>query len=229
MSETDGAQGDTTARGIDMQSRFRGFLPVVIDLETGGLNAATDAILEIAAVVLVMDENGIMRPEAARFHNVAPFEGSRLDPVSLEITGIDPADPAREAKPEREAFADVFAMIRKAVKAQACKRAILVAHNAHFDHAFINAASARHNLKRNPFHPFSHFDTASFAGLACGQTVLARACEVSGIDFDENSAHSAHYDAEKTAELFCHIVNRWKQLGGWPVDALHCPANPAIS
>ena len=89
--------------------------------------------------------------------------------------------------------------------------------NSHFDHGFLNAASERNNLKRNPFHPFSSFDTATLSGLAYGQTVLARACEVADIEFDNNEAHSARYDAEKTAELFCKIVNKWKDLGGWPI------------
>ena len=61
-------------------------------------------------------------------------------------------------------------MIRDAMKPKACKRAILVGHNAHFDHGFVRAASARHGLKRDPFHPFSCFDTATLSGLAFGQT-----------------------------------------------------------
>ncbi|HAV68246.1 MAG TPA: ribonuclease T, partial [Alcanivorax sp.] len=35
--------------------RFRGFLPVVVDVETGGFDARNDALLEIAAVLLDMD------------------------------------------------------------------------------------------------------------------------------------------------------------------------------
>ena len=80
---------------------------------------------------------------------------------------------------------------------------------------FLNAAAARCGIKRNPFHPFSSFDTATLAGLAYGQTVLAKACQAAGIDFDGKEAHSARYDTEKTAELFCGIVNRWKEMGGW--------------
>ncbi|MFB0969134.1 MAG: exonuclease domain-containing protein, partial [Pseudomonadales bacterium] len=64
------------------------------------------------------------------------------------------------------------------------------------------------------FHPFSSFDTATLCGLAYRQTVLARACEVAGISFDADEAHSALYDCEKTADIFCSIVNKWKELGG---------------
>jgi len=109
----------------------------------------------------------------------------------------------------------LFQVVRKEIKEQGCNRAILVGHNAHFDAGFVNAAVERCSIKRNPFHPFSHFDTATLSGLAYGQTVLARACAEAGIEFDNAEAHSAAYDAQKTAELFCGIVNRWKDLGGW--------------
>ena len=201
-----------------MAQRFRTYLPVVVDIECGGFNAKTDAILEIAAVILAMDEKGFLYPDQTCFHRVKPFEGSNIEEAALKFTGIDPWHPMRVARSEPEVFRDIFRIIRKTMKAEGCKRAILVAHNAHFDHGFINAAVERHNLKRNPFHPFSSFDTATLSGLAYGQTVLARACEVAGIEFDGNEAHSAHYDAERTAELFCGIVNRWRELGGWPPE-----------
>lgn len=196
--------------------RFRGFLPVVIDVECGGFNAATDAILEIAAVTLSMTETGLLEPADTHFYRVVPFEGANLEQAALNFTGIDPHHPLRIAHPEDDVFREMFSKIRKKMKTEKCRRAILVGHNAHFDHGFVNAAVERHNLKRNPFHPFSSIDTASISALAYGQTVLARACEAAKIDFDNNEAHSARYDAEKTAELFCDAVNRWQALGGWP-------------
>lgn len=198
-----------------MADRFRGYLPVVIDVETAGFNCRTDALLEIAAVTLSMDENGYLMPDRTYSANVIPFEGANLEPSALAFTGIDPWNPLRQAISEAEALENIFKPIRKAIKAQGCKRAILVGHNATFDHNFVNCAAERQGIKRNPFHPFSTFDTATLAGLACGQTVLAKACEVASIDFDNRSAHSAVYDTEKTAELFCMIVNRWKDMGGW--------------
>lgn len=198
-----------------MAERFRTYLPVVIDVETGGFNAATDAILEVAAVVPEMTDDGVMQIEQTFFQRIIPFEGSNIEEAALKFTGIDPFHPLRIARPERDVFQSMFKMIRESMKAKGCKRAILVGHNAHFDHGFIRAASERHNLKRNPFHPFSSFDTATLAGLAYGQTVLSRACEAARIEFDDKEAHSARYDAEKTAELFCKIVNRWKEMGGW--------------
>ncbi|MBL4679456.1 MAG: ribonuclease T [Pseudomonadales bacterium] len=198
-----------------MAHRFRGYLPVVIDLETGGFNAKTDALLELAAVVIEMDENDLLIPGEKFFFNVEPFEGANLDPASLEFTGIDPLNPLRMAVPEQKALSESFRGIRKHVRDTGCQRAIIVAHNAAFDHGFLNAAADRCNLKRNPFHPFSSFDTATLCGLAYGQTVLARACKEAQIGFDANKAHSAEYDCAKTAEIFCKIVNRWKELGGY--------------
>ena len=198
-----------------MSERFRGYLPVVVDVETAGFNANTDALLEVAASLLTMDEEGMLILDQTIAYNVEPFEGANLERSALEFTGIDPFSPLREAAPEKEALEKLFKPIRKAIKAHGCKRAILVGHNAAFDLSFINAASERAEIKRNPFHPFSCFDTATLAGLAFGQTVLARACDVAGIEFDNRQAHSAAYDTERTAELFSLIVNRWKELGGW--------------
>ena len=191
-----------------MARRFRGFLPVVIDVECGGFNASTDALLEIAAVLIDMDTSGTLRRGATHSFHVQPFPGARLDPAALQVTGIDPHHPLRPALPERDALQRVFREVRRAIHAYACRRAILVGHNAAFDLAFLNAAIARTDMKRNPFHPFSSFDTATLAGAALGQTVLAKAAAVAGLDWDASSAHSAAYDAERTAELFCQVCNR---------------------
>jgi len=194
-------------------ARFRGFLPIVVDVETGGFDARTDALLEIAAVLLRVDGRGCWGLKETISYNVAPFAGARLERAALEFTGIDPADPLRGAVPEREALQAVFKAIRTEVKAQGCTRAVLVGHNPSFDLGFVNAAARRCNLKRNPFHPFSTFDTATLGGLAYGQTVLSRACEVAGIGWDSRDAHCAAYDAAQTARLFCAVVNRWGEPG----------------
>lgn len=210
-----------TEQEVDKQSlladRFRTYLPVVIDVETGGFNPETDAILEVAANVVAFDDTGLLAVEQSFFHRVIPFQGANIEEAALKFTGIDPYHPLRVARQEKEVFQEMFRFIRSAMRSHQCKRAILVGHNAHFDHGFVRAASARHALKRDPFHPFSNFDTVSLSGLAYGQTVLSRACKAAGIAFDEDEAHSARYDAAKTAELFCAIVNRWQKLGGWPL------------
>lgn len=195
--------------------RFRGYLPVVIDIETGGFNAQTDAILEIAATTLEMDDDGTLHIKQTHAFDVEPFEGANLDSDSLAFTGIDPFDPKRAAESEETVFNELFRFVRREVKNNHCKRAILVAHNASFDHQFLNAAIQRTKIKRSPFHPFSSMDTATLAGFAYGHTVLAQACRIANIPFDSSSAHSAAYDAEVTAQLFCQIVNQWRDYGGW--------------
>lgn len=200
-----------------MKQRFRGFMPVVVDVETAGFNAATDALLELAVCPIHMNDDGWLTPGAVTGVHIVPFEGANLDPKSLEFTGIDPYHPLRLAQPEDQALGHAFKPVRTALKDSGCNRAVLVGHNAHFDLNFLNAAVERTGIKRNPFHPFSCFDTATLGGLAFGQTVLARACKSAGIEFDGNEAHSARYDTGRTAELFCAIVNRWTELGGWPL------------
>ena len=195
--------------------RFRGFLPVVVDVETGGFNSAQDALLEIAACILRMDDFGRLFVAETIAVNVEPFEGANIDPKSIEITGIQVDSPLRNAQPEADALRQISQPVRKEVRATGCQRAILVGHNSFFDLSFLNAAIARTNFKRSPFHPFSSFDTATLAGLAFGQTVLSRAVQAAGIDWNEAEAHSAIYDTEKTAALFCAIVNRWKILTGF--------------
>ncbi|XBS68054.1 ribonuclease T [Acerihabitans sp. KWT182] len=202
-----------------LRGRFRGFYPVVIDVESAGFNAATDALLEIAAVTLHMEQGWLAPDQTLHFH-VEPFPGSLLLPEALAFNGIDPSNPLRGAVSEYEALHEIFKMVRKGIKDQGCNRAIIVAHNAGFDHGFLMAAAERANLKRNPFHPFATFDTAALSGLVLGQTVLAKACIAGGIAFDSRQAHSALYDTERTAELFCELVNRWKRLGGWPLPPL---------
>ncbi|MCW5573300.1 MAG: ribonuclease T [Steroidobacteraceae bacterium] len=192
---------------IQMVHRFRGFLPVVVDVETGGFNAATDALLEIAAVMIEIDPAGNLRRGESHSFHVQPFAGANIEPAALAVTGIDPYHPLRPAIPERDALQRIFREVRAGVRATNCRRAVLVGHNAAFDLGFLNAAVARTDMRRNPFHPFSCFDTATLAGVALGQTVLAKAAVVAELDWDPASAHSARYDAERTAELFCQIAN----------------------
>ena len=217
MSDNSKAPQNTAEKNL-LSQRFRGYFPVVIDVETAGFNAQTDALLEIAATTLTLDEHtGQFSLDETIHFNVEPFEGANLEPAALEFTGIDPTNPLRGAVDEKKALTETFKLIRKKMKAAGCQRAIMVAHNAAFDLGFVNAATERCLIKRSPFHPFVSFDTTTLSGLALGQTVLAKACATAQIDFNNSEAHSALYDTEKTAELFCYIVNKWQQLGGWPL------------
>jgi len=197
---------------VDISERFRGFLPVVVDVETGGFDERTDALLEIAAVLLDYDDLGNLKPAKSFTTHVIPFDGANIDSKSLEVNGIDPFHPLRAARAEEEALAHIFTPVRKAVSEANCTRAILVGHNAFFDLKFVNSAAERCRIKKTPFHPFSCFDTVSLCGLAYGQTVLARAAAAADMTWDSKEAHSAIYDTRQTAELFCKVVNRWEEL-----------------
>ena len=196
----------------NMSNRFRGYLPVVLDVETGGFNPGTDALLESAIAMIQMNDSGFLELGETLSFNIKPFQGANIEDSALQFTGIDPDHPFRYAIDEKEALEKMFSKVRKEIKRTGCHRAIVVAHNASFDHSFLCRAAERCEIKRNPFHPFSTFDTATLAGLAYGQTVLARACEAAGISFNNDEAHSAAYDCNKTAELFCQIVNKWERL-----------------
>ena len=197
-----------------LAQRFRGFLPVVVDIETGGFNCVTDALLEIAAVLVEVDPEAGWRRKATIAHHVKPFEGARQEEAALRFNKIDPWHPFRLAVSEAHALENIFEKVRQQVQEHGCSRAILVGHNPAFDLSFLKAAVDRCKTKRNPFHAFSTFDTASLAGVELAQTVLSRAVAAAGLGWQEEEAHSAVYDAEKTADLFCTIVNRWDRLRG---------------
>ncbi|MGS2721852.1 ribonuclease T [Paraglaciecola aestuariivivens] len=200
---------------LELKNRFRGYFPVIVDVETAGFNAKSDALLEIAAVTTKMDANGYFHPDKTFHYHITPFEGANLEKAALDFNGIDPYCALRGALDETEALKDLCKNIRKEQKQADCQRSVIVAHNAAFDQGFVNAAIERSKIKRSPFHPFVSFDTTTLAGLALGQTVLVKACMAAGISFDQNEAHSALYDTQKTAELFCFIVNKWQSLGGF--------------
>lgn len=217
MNDNESQPAQSIATASPIAKRFRGFLPVVVDVETGGFNARTDALLEIAAVMLRLDEGQLALGESFRYM-VKPRPGLNLEPASLEVTGIDPHHPLRPAIDEGDALRELFQIIRRATREAECKRAILVGHNAFFDLSFINAAVERNEIKRNPFHPFSSFDTVTLGGVVFGQTVLRHAVTAAGFEWDESQAHSALYDATMTALLFCTAVNRLATAFQPPVD-----------
>lgn len=197
---------------VTLANRFRGLLPVVIDVETSGLNPATDGLLEIAAVSLVIDGAGRLSRDQTYAYHVEPFCGANLDPKALAVTGIDPFHPLRYAIPEQQALRRIFSKIRKLLEIHQCQRAILVGHNAWFDLSFIQAAVKRCAITSVPFHSFTSLDTATLAAVFLGETVLAKAVRRANIPFDVTQAHSAVYDAERTAELFCYMVNQWQAV-----------------
>ncbi len=195
--------------------RFRGFMPIVVDVETGGFDSKKDALLEVAMQLVDMDDEGLLIPGVIKSHHIIPFEGANLDPKALEFNKIDPHHPFRFAKSEEQALTELFSFVSEHIKKYDCSRAVLVGHNAWFDLTFILQASVRSKTK-SPFHSFTAFDTATLGGIFYGQTVLSKALEKAQIPFDNKLAHSAKYDTEGTTKLFCKMINHYKQLGGWP-------------
>ena len=192
-----------------IKHRFRGFLPVVVDVETAGVDPQKNALLEMCIVLLTLDDQGQFSPADTFFEHILPFKEAVLDPKSLAFNQIDPFQPLRFAIDEKLALEQLFMPINNALKQTKCQRAVLVGHNAWFDLLFIKEAVKRTGVK-SPFHAFTCFDTATLGGLIYGQTVLAKAAKAAGIGFDVNEAHSAIYDAQKTAELFCVMMNTWR-------------------
>ncbi|MBS0288566.1 MAG: ribonuclease T [Proteobacteria bacterium] len=201
----------------NLADRFRGFLPVVIDVETGGVNPQQDALLELAAISIKMDETGLIFPDQTYHFHILPFDGAHLDPEALAFNKIDPFHPFRFAVSEEAALKVFFKAIKKECEQKKCQRAVVVGHNAWFDQQFLNFAASRAKLKSNPFHRFTSLDTATLSALVYGQTVLAKALNLAKIAFKTEEAHSALYDAQCTADLFCTIVNHYQALNGWPM------------
>ena len=192
-----------------LNQRFRKYLPVVVDLETGGFDPINNAILEIAATLIGQnDKYELVVLDTHRYH-IDPYKDLIVEQESLDFTKIKLDHPLRKAVSEKEALTELFKIINKAKSEYSCSRAILVGHNAHFDLAFIKESIKRNNIKKSPFHPFSVLDTVSLGAMHTQQTVLARVCESLSIDYDTNEAHSAAYDAEITAKVFCKIINQF--------------------
>ena len=197
-----------------ISERFRGFLPVVVDLETGGLDPNKNPILELACSFLNYEKEKLV-PHKSFSWDIKPQPNLEIDPSSQLLTGIDPLSDIENRTDEKAAIKSFFKEVRRETKMNECTRAVLVAHNSVLDNSFLNAAIQRHRIKRSPFHPFTTFDTATLGGVAFGHTVLREACQRADIAYDEQSAHCASYDCEVTAFLFCKIVNLWNnaQIG----------------
>lgn len=182
---------------------------MVIDVESGGVYPQTDALLELAAITLKIDENGVLVTDKTYHYHIMPFPNAVLNPEALAFNKIDPFHPLRFAIEEKEALSDLFKNIRLECQAKNCQRAVVVGHNAWFDLHFLNAATVRCQLD-SPFHRFTSLDTATLGALIYGQTVLPKILELAGIEFKTDEAHSALYDAQATATLFCKMIEMWK-------------------
>lgn len=189
-----------------LKNRFRKYLPIVVDLETGGFDYENSAVLEIAITLIEEEDNQLLVGETHRYH-IEPYDGLIVEDESLEFTKIKLNHPLRNAVSEEIALKELFKIINVHKNKYECSRAILVGHNAHFDLSFLKAATNRNNIKKSPFHSFSVLDTVTLGALATNQTVLAKICESLNVEYDSKEAHSAAYDSDVTAKVFCKIIN----------------------
>jgi ribonuclease T len=195
-----------------ISERFRQFLPVVIDLETGGLDPNKHALLEIAATPILYDTRYGFYYDDIFHEHVKPHPSTQIDQQALAINQIVVDSALRFAVEETYAIKTLVQWINAYLKKTSCSKAIIVAHNAHFDLRFLINAMTRSSNERCPLHRFSTLDTVTMSALVYGETVLAKALNKARIDFNENNAHGALYDTWKTAQLFCQIVNLFPSL-----------------
>ncbi|MBM4222986.1 MAG: ribonuclease T [Gammaproteobacteria bacterium] len=189
------------------ETLFGHYYPIVIDCETSGINPDQHALLEVACVILAPVDKKLQIIARETFH-VLPFEGAQFDPDSMKIHQIDPHYPLRFAESEKDVLIKLNAMIAPYIKGH-YRRALLVGHNAWFDLAFLNKAYERQSVK-SPFHRFTCMDTATLSAFFLRETVLAKALYRCRIAYDPKEAHSALYDAEKTAELLALLWNNYQ-------------------
>ena len=203
--------GDSRLRGrlrlndtLPMQNRFRGFMPVVIDVECGGFIPYRCTVGNCRSVVGDSGDGSLAAWGNWRYH-VQPFPAptsngvTRCDGLSILFTRY-------AQRFQRRSAHAIVQEISQAMKDNDCTRAILVGHNACFDLNFLNAAVARTEIKRNPFHPFSSFDTATLAGVAFGQTgYRSRFKRPESLGIRTNAFGA--YDAQQTADCFARSAN----------------------
>ena len=71
-----------------LKDRFRKFLPVVVDLETGGFDPKKNAILEIAIQLIDEDNSKLILGDSHRYH-INPFNGLIVNKDALEFLKLD--------------------------------------------------------------------------------------------------------------------------------------------
>ena len=191
---------------LKTNERFGGLLPIVVDMETSGINPDSNAILELASIVLYLNDKLDLQCGNFFSCHVRPFPSSKIDPSSMYINTIEIENPFRLALSEEEAINRLFRFVYMNLRNFGCRKAVLVGHNANFDLAFLESARKRYKID-SPFHTFTVIDTATIGAVFYGKTVLANVVNASNMRFNPKLAHSAIYDAKITTDLFCSVTN----------------------
>lgn len=179
---------------------------VALDLETTGLDARTDAIIEIGAVRIAFDRAA--GPFACRVLDRFVTFINPLRPIPLRIqqlTGIRDSDVA-SAPTLGEVIPELLAFVSSDVSAA-------VAHNAGFDFGFLQAAGVNFHRPTQ-----DTFELASILLPGMTSYSLGELCRQLDISLPE--AHRALGDATATAHLFTYLLQRIEQLPPWVVSTL---------
>ena len=163
---------------------------VVFDTETTGLSPERDEIVQIGAVRLV----GGRRIEGEAFETLVD-PGRPIPPASTRVHGIDDA---------AVAGAPSIAEAGRAFHGFA-EGAVLVAHNAPFDLAFLRRHAGA--MGRDFDHPV--LDTVLLSAAVFGEGVphtLDAIAERLGVAIDPAARHTAMGDAAATADVLLHLI-----------------------
>ena len=163
---------------------------VTFDLETTGLNPKRDAIIEFGAVRF--QQNG-----PRDYYSTCINPGRPLPVRIQQITGILPADVA-DAPAIEEVIPDILTFFGNGTQA-------VVAHSAGFDISFLRAAGVKLNAPVLDTHELATI-------LMPGQDSysLGELCKALSISLE--TAHRAGQDAEATADLLLHLLQRISEL-----------------
>ena len=164
---------------------------IVFDTETTGLDARVDRVIEIGGVELVN-----RFPTGRTFHQFINPQGRSVHPEALAIHGISDAQLA-----DKPTFIQVVDSFLEFIDG-----AVLVAHNASFDTAFINAEFER--LGQAAVAPERIVDTLAIAKRKhpMGPNSLDALCRRYGIDNSHRTKHGALLDSELLAEVYIELV-----------------------
>ncbi|MCB1501864.1 MAG: DNA polymerase III subunit epsilon [Bauldia sp.] len=163
---------------------------IVIDTETTGLDSANDRIVEVGCVELY---NHIATGRRLQLY-INP--GRRMSAEAAAVHGL--TDEFLADKPLFAAVADeLTAFIGDSP---------LIAHNAEFDFAFLNAEFARLGVGALPSHRM--VDTLMLARRKhpAGPNSLDALCNRYSIDSSRRTLHGALLDAELLAEVYIELI-----------------------
>jgi DNA polymerase III subunit epsilon len=164
---------------------------IVFDTETTGLDSREERIIEIGGIELVN-----RFPTGRVFHKYLNPQGREIHPDAQAVHGITAADLA-----DKPGFADIADEFLSFIDG-----ASLVAHNAGFDMAFVNAELAR--IGQRAVDPGLVVDTLQLARRRhpMGPNSLDALCRRYGIDNSHRTKHGALLDSELLAEVYVELI-----------------------